>query len=191
MKVLVVDDVGLIRHRICRTLSELGIDAVSARSGSEALAAIRADHSIDTVVTDLMMPGMSGIELFRTSQLIERCDDQGTVPPPGFVLLTAIRPSEGGWANADLKTATEIGFAAILHKPILKSELEQALNSLQQKRASERSGKSDHFASLLLRIEQAGNEIRASGNPQWIEQLGKLLQTQLAASATLAGATTA
>lgn len=180
MKVLVVDDVGLIRHSICRTLADFGIAALAAKCGTEAIAAIRADHSIDTVITDLMMPGMTGIELFRATQFIERCDDNGTVPPPGFILLTAIRAaSEGGWANADLKAAMDMGFAAILHKPVSRGDLENALKSFQERRSADRDNRSEHFASLLQKIQQAGKEIRASGNSQVINQLDEVLRTQL------------
>ena len=45
-------------------LEELGHDAVTAAaSGEEALAVLRQDGNFDLLLTDHMMPGMSGVQL--------------------------------------------------------------------------------------------------------------------------------
>lgn len=63
-RVLVVDDHATARESVADVLRHVGHDASACSSGAEALAALR-DGSYDVVVTDLQMPGMSGLELIR------------------------------------------------------------------------------------------------------------------------------
>src|SRR5437879_10475556 len=61
-KVLVVDDERKMRRLLQILLERLGIDSVAAESGEEALDRFQAEK-IDLVLTDLKMPGMTGLEL--------------------------------------------------------------------------------------------------------------------------------
>jgi len=62
-KVLVVEDVSLIRMTTMEMLEELGIVAVEAGDGTSALGLLEVDTEIDTILTDLGLPGMSGHDL--------------------------------------------------------------------------------------------------------------------------------
>lgn len=62
--VLVVDDHRNARESVADVLRHVGHQATACGSGAEALAALR-DGGFDVVVTDLQMPGMSGLELIR------------------------------------------------------------------------------------------------------------------------------
>lgn len=62
IRVLVVDDERLITDTICAILNENGFEATPAYSGAEAVEAARARHP-DVVLTDVLMPRMSGVEL--------------------------------------------------------------------------------------------------------------------------------
>ncbi|HVP85501.1 MAG TPA: CHASE3 domain-containing protein [Rhizomicrobium sp.] len=62
-KVLVVEDVALIRMTTLDMLEELGIAGIEAGDGPSALALIESDPEIDLVLTDLGLPGMSGQQL--------------------------------------------------------------------------------------------------------------------------------
>ena len=64
-RVLVVDDEPLVGRAVSRVLAPRHEVAV-ATSGAEALALVQAGHVFDLVLCDLMMPGMSGMELYRT-----------------------------------------------------------------------------------------------------------------------------
>ena len=59
---LVVDDSMLIRHTVCRFLEERGFSVASAANGVEAMH-ILSSVLPDLIVTDLMMPKMTGSEL--------------------------------------------------------------------------------------------------------------------------------
>jgi two-component system cell cycle sensor histidine kinase/response regulator CckA len=62
--VLVVEDEELVREYVCRSLRGLGYTCWPAASGAEALALLETKSTPpDLVLTDLVMPGMSGREL--------------------------------------------------------------------------------------------------------------------------------
>ena len=78
--VLVVDDKEMMRDSVAQTLGRAGFEVVTACDGPSALRQIAA-HRPDAVVTDLKMPGMSGVELVEQ---IARIDD--TLPA---IVMTA------------------------------------------------------------------------------------------------------
>ena len=65
LSVLVVDDEDLVRKFVERVLRDAGYDTSTAGSGAEAIEAAGTGHSIDVLVTDVMMPQMTGDELAR------------------------------------------------------------------------------------------------------------------------------
>jgi DNA-binding NtrC family response regulator len=69
--VLVVDDKDMMRDSVTATLQRAGFEVASAPDGQQALDKIAARRP-DVVVTDLRMPGLSGIELVDR---IRRIDD--------------------------------------------------------------------------------------------------------------------
>lgn len=76
MKILVVDDVGCVRHLVQHRLAERGLSVLTAGTGSEALAALRSDPGIQVVISDLIMPIMDGVDLFRAAQKLDRLNDE-------------------------------------------------------------------------------------------------------------------
>jgi CheY-like chemotaxis protein len=63
MRTLVVDDDAAVRHFIHGALAGRGYDVVVAENGLEALQVARRDPPCDLVITDQMMPMLSGLEL--------------------------------------------------------------------------------------------------------------------------------
>jgi len=64
--VLVVDDEEAVRRLAIRMLTWTGYQAIEARHGREALAAIEQHTGrVHLVLTDIKMPGMNGRELGR------------------------------------------------------------------------------------------------------------------------------
>jgi CheY-like chemotaxis protein len=64
MRVLIVDDEAFIRDLIRDTLRVRRYETESASHGAEALERL-ARPGIDIVITDVVMPGMSGLDFVR------------------------------------------------------------------------------------------------------------------------------
>jgi CheY-like chemotaxis protein len=62
---LLVDDEELVRASTADMLSDLGYDVVEASSGEEALQLLDKGLEPDLLVSDHLMPGMTGTELAR------------------------------------------------------------------------------------------------------------------------------
>ena len=61
--ILLVDDEQLVRESTADMLDRLGYDVVQAHDGARALALLAEPNAIDALVTDYLMPGMTGREL--------------------------------------------------------------------------------------------------------------------------------
>ena len=85
-RLLIVDDEPAHAQALHDTLRDHGYDAVVCTSGEAALAALRGG-SFDLLLSDLMMPGMDGIELLRAALKIDPMlvgiimTGAGTIPP--------------------------------------------------------------------------------------------------------------
>ena len=65
-RILIVDDEPSIRRFASRALASVGYHVLEAADGAEALAVICTDReAIDAVVSDVVMPAMSGVELLQ------------------------------------------------------------------------------------------------------------------------------
>ena len=71
-RLLVVDDEPIVGGSIRRTLAKEH-DVVVVSSGKEALALIQRGESFDLILSDVMMPELSGIDLYQ--ELLRLCPD--------------------------------------------------------------------------------------------------------------------
>lgn len=86
--ILVVDDEGAIRYSISKTLQRVGYQVHTAASGEEALEMMQR-QSYDVVLTDIRMPGLTGVELL--AQIKEQAPDAVVILLTGYASLeTAI-----------------------------------------------------------------------------------------------------
>jgi two-component system, cell cycle sensor histidine kinase and response regulator CckA len=70
--ILIVEDDPEVLQMVTSILKSAGYQVLCAHNGDEALKAARQqDGAIDLVLTDIVMPGMSGGELVRRLQLIK------------------------------------------------------------------------------------------------------------------------
>jgi two-component system, chemotaxis family, chemotaxis protein CheY len=83
MRVLVVDDFATMRKIIKNVLKQISIDnVVEAENGKHALSVLRSDD-IDFIISDWIMPEMTGIEFLRA------CKEDETIKNIPFVMVTA------------------------------------------------------------------------------------------------------
>jgi DNA-binding NtrC family response regulator len=61
--ILLVEDEQLVRDLVCRVLENAGYRVLSASRPSEAERLLEQEHGVDLLVTDVVMPEMSGYEL--------------------------------------------------------------------------------------------------------------------------------
>jgi len=97
--ILFVDDDYLIGLSTTSLLEDLGHTVVGATSGSEALEILRSGQSLDLMITDYAMPGMTGLELaeqaraLRPNLPILLATGYADLPTrPGFVLPRLSKP---------------------------------------------------------------------------------------------------
>jgi two-component system chemotaxis response regulator CheY len=119
MKLMIVDDSGIIRNRITRlagTLSSLRIDVVGqAKNGREAID-LFATSQPDIVTMDLTMPEMDGVECTR--RLVDMC--------PDVRILVVSALSDKPTALKALKN----GASDFLYKPFNDRQLIDAIEEL-------------------------------------------------------------
>jgi CheY-like chemotaxis protein len=183
MKILVVDDVGYIRHFLQLGLTKAGHHVLTASDGVEALQHLKSDPGIQVVLTDLIMPAMDGIELFKQSQLVDRFNDNGPVPPPAFFLMTSLRPSNSLVTRdaTRLQDAVAIGFVAVFTKPVAIDELNSRLKQLENEINDPNAKGAASATALLERL----NDLMAMMRSTLGETALKKAKAQLTAEATL------
>ena len=123
--ILVVDDEAIIRDLCSRALNEYQI--IQAENGYEALR-ILDDRTVDLVLVDVMMPGMSGLELLQ--QIKERDPAQLVMIMTGYtdkdIILRALKAHADDFIQKPinlLQLRTSIGQA--LERKALRRELLQ------------------------------------------------------------------
>ena len=114
--VLLVDDSTAQRRLLSRLLARWGYEVAEAASGADALA-VAAGRTVHIVLSDWMMPGMSGVEFCRAFRALKR-SDYGY-----FVLLTSKSGKE------DVATGLEAGADDFLTKPVNSGELRARLRA--------------------------------------------------------------
>ncbi len=70
-KVLVVEDVVLIRMSTVDMVEQIGFETLEAGDGAEALALLQSDPGIEILLTDLGLPGMSGRQLVEEARKLK------------------------------------------------------------------------------------------------------------------------
>lgn len=108
---LLVDDEELVRASTSYMLAELGYCVIEAASGEEAIALMDTGEAFDLLITDHLMPGISGTDLARQV----RCSRPGTA----ILLVSGYAEREG--LDPDLPR---------LSKPFRKNELAMSLARL-------------------------------------------------------------
>ena len=87
-KILIVDDDDRSRELVHDQLVALGFrEILHAQTGREALTALK-ENSVDLVISDWRMPGMSGLDFFHE---VRQNEEWQEIP---FLMLTAVRDKE-------------------------------------------------------------------------------------------------
>ena len=120
MKVLVADDIPMIRKLVEYHLKQIGFDISNAADGVEALM-LASNFRYDLILLDIMMPEMDGLEVLRRL----RADSLNKNTP--IIMMTAYGDSES------VKRAVDLGASDFIVKPVeqisFRRKVLDALNS--------------------------------------------------------------
>jgi len=119
--ILVVDDERAIRDTLAWCLRNDGHGVHTAGSGEEAMA-IMAGQGFDLIISDIIMPGLSGVDLLRKARALQ--------PQTLFVLITAF---------ATVETAVEAlrgGASDYIVKPFKFDEVRLRMRRLLEHRTA-------------------------------------------------------
>lgn len=123
MKILVVDDEKdvqlLFQQRFRKEIRKEVIEFVFAFSGEQALEKLSSmDHEAVLILSDINMPGMSGLEL------LEKIRQNYDNPPPVVMMISAYGDEQ------NRSTAARLGANEFLTKPLDFSILKEKLLNL-------------------------------------------------------------
>ena len=113
-RVFIVDDEASVVAFLSETLAGLGYEVSGFTDPAAALSAFTADPaSVDALVSDYAMPGITGTELARAFHRLRP-------PLPVFITSGYLRPDEA-------EEARRAGVDAVLQKPDFIEELARVL----------------------------------------------------------------
>lgn len=117
--VLVVDDEENSRNGLFRILSKFDYEVFTAKTGAEALKCLEK-KSCDVILTDMRMPGMSGIDLLKKVKEVS--------PDIGVIIFTAY-----GEVDSYLE-AMNLGAYEYLNKPVKVDELRKIIAKVLERK---------------------------------------------------------
>ncbi|MCX4240882.1 sigma-54-dependent transcriptional regulator [Paraliomyxa miuraensis] len=158
-KILVVDDERNIRRTLRMVLEGEGATVVEAATGEAALVELAAAQSpIEVIITDVMMPGISGLDL------LERLRDPEGGPPPVPVIMIS-----GHATVEDAVKATRLGAFDFFEKPLARDRVivsvrnalrqyrsDQSLRVLRSRIRGSIIGDSEPMRMLLAQVAKVG-----------------------------------
>ncbi len=149
MKLLLVEDEKRVSSFIKRGLEEEGHQVQQAFDGKEGLR-LAIQEDFDLIILDIVMPGMSGIEL---------CDilkNQYKLEVP-ILMLTALG------ATDDIVLGLETGADDYLSKPFKFKELLARIHALSRRAKITSKADSERLAVLDLEMDLQSREVRRAG----------------------------
>ena len=154
--VLVVDDDAANRVTMERILAREGYQVVHAESGREAMQLLRSEGA-DLVLTDLKMPGMSGIDLLKAARKVDP-DLEVVVMTAYGTVETAVEAMKEGAYDFVSKPLRRMELVSALRKALEKRQLQLENRRLREQLAAvgegEMIGRSDAMRTLLDEVEQ-------------------------------------
>jgi putative two-component system response regulator len=157
IKILVIDDDAVVRDVIGEMLAVAGYEVVAAANAADALE-LFMDERIGLVVTDIVMPDVSGLELLEAMRLHR--------PSLPIVLVT------GANTHENLSEALTRGADGLIAKPFTRTELHEAVETaLNRADRSERDLRERLLAPTLTSALANAIEAREEGMRGHCERL--------------------
>ncbi len=150
-KILLVEDDRTLRQALTFNLAREGYDVVTAAEGQTALGMARAQR-LDLVLLDVMLPGMSGIEVLRTLRR------EGISTP---VIILSAKGDE-----IDRVVGLKVGADDYVAKPFSRPELLARIEAVL--RRNRRTGSAEEpedepITAGPIAIDKSRREVRIGG----------------------------
>jgi PAS domain S-box-containing protein len=117
--ILVVEDQPDVRNIAVAMLRSLGYRTVVAQDAIDALELLKRDEAVDLLFTDVVMPGMSGLELAR----------QGRALQPGLKVLFCSGYREGAMRDSGESASGDAWIAKPFRRRRLAERVREVLDS--------------------------------------------------------------
>ncbi len=169
MKVLIVDDEPEIREELTEFVGALDYEVDVAANGEEALSKFFADKDISIILSDLTMPGITGLEMLEGINISPEAEDR---------IRQVIFMTGNGDTQSVIK-AMHLGATEFLLKPVDLEQLEKNIHTAREYVAAEQ----------FRRLNEKALAAKVTANEIQIDSLNKDVQRAYAESlAALAAA---
>jgi DNA-binding NtrC family response regulator len=146
-RVLIVDDEAAIVSLLSTVLREKGWDVAEARSGTEGIDLLDRSR-FDVILTDLVMPGDSGIDLLRASKEVR--------PDVEVILMT-------GCATAE--TAIEAMRNGAFHYIMKPLKIEEVVNLVEKAYSQQQLQRENRFLKSEIRAAHHVQSVVGDSEP--------------------------
>ena len=173
--ILVVDDEELMREMVVEMLEDRAENLIQAHSGEEALEMLAEEKKVDLVITDMKMPGMTGI------QLVERVKAMNPSTP--VVVMT-------GYSEIfTVEEAMKSGVDEYILKPFKKDEMNMLVTRAQWRASSIYKRRLLEDIKVILEYVTVANKVIAtsgypSPNKEDLMAMGERIRRSIAQSVT-------
>lgn len=158
--ILVVDDEKLIRNLLGDTLAALGYTTITAEDYAEAVGILESKH-VDIVITDIMLPDKTGIELI--AKVKERLPRTPVLAISGKNVPKQIVMEAG--ADGFLVKPFRIGVVEdLIQKTLLKYDINSTTGAPRKKRILVVDDEPDVVSTLIESLEALGYNASGSNN---------------------------
>lgn len=145
MRILVVSNLGLIRHTIEQTLDVTDHTLRITENVQQALELLRDDRQIELIICEWTIRNLTAYDLFQSYRQIDRLSDVGDAPDPYFIIFRT--PDRGNTARGSgerkdpkAESLLTLGCAEFLDKPIDRAILLRRIQEIQFDRMARKSG---------------------------------------------------
>jgi two-component system alkaline phosphatase synthesis response regulator PhoP len=151
-RLLLVEDDPTLRQALTFNLTREGYEVTSAADGEAALEAARSDR-LDLILLDVMLPGMSGVEVLR---VLRR---EGVATP---VIILSAKGDE-----IDRVVGLKVGADDYIAKPFSRPELLARIEAVlrRQRREAEDPEQRQELVLGAVRIDVARREVTVDAEP--------------------------
>jgi two-component system, OmpR family, alkaline phosphatase synthesis response regulator PhoP len=151
-RLLLVEDDPTLRRALSFNLTREGYEVAAAADGEAALEAARSDR-LDLILLDVMLPGMSGIEVLRTLRR------EGVTTP---VIVLSAKGDE-----IDRVVGLKVGADDYVTKPFSRPELLARIEAVlrRQRREPDEPEAREELRYGPIRIDVSRREVTVDGQP--------------------------